>query len=86
MLIMESQLSYIIKQCRNNKVMLQVLTRVTWWLKKMEHYHLIDSEIILICLLKHNGLEGDSVSMTSQKYETYSLFNTLGGITAVDTH
>ena len=54
--------------------------------KKMEHYHLIDSEITLIGLLKHNGFEGDSVSMRSQKYETYSLFDSLGGNTAGDTH
>jgi len=52
----------------------------------MEHYHLIDSEIKLIGLLKHNGLEGDSVSVMGQKYETYSLFKPLGGTTAGDTH
>jgi hypothetical protein len=55
-------------------------------IKKMEHYHLFNSEITLIGLLKHNGLEGDSVCTMSQKYETYSLFDPLGGTTAGDTH
>jgi len=52
----------------------------------MEHYHLINSEITLIGLLKHNGLEGDFVSLMIQKYEPYSLFDPLGGTTAGDTH
>jgi hypothetical protein len=55
MLILESQLSYIIKQRRNNKPMLEVLKQVKWQLEKMEHYHLSNSEITLIGLLKHNG-------------------------------
>jgi hypothetical protein len=51
----------------------------------MEHYHLFNREITLIGLLKHNGLEGDSVCIMSQKYETYALFDPLGGTTAGDT-